>query len=134
MGGALCRSVGGFRAWRPGEDQGRARSRGLQDLRRAARRMETVGRAAQAEMGGRREEGRRRSRRDLERAAGVADAVQRGLLTGVFTLTAAASMSRRRCYMEQGRWRKPKLPFPESPSRKMRRRATRWIFLSTASS
>ena len=38
----------------------------------AARRLEEVGRAAQAEMGGRREEGRRRSRRDLERAAGVA--------------------------------------------------------------
>ena len=35
----------------------------------AARRMEKVGRAAQAEMGGRREEGRRRSRRDLEGAA-----------------------------------------------------------------
>src|SRR5580704_4752308 len=80
MGGALRRSVGRLRAWRPGEDQGRAGSRGLQDLRRAARRLEKVGRTAQAEMGGRREEGRRRSRRDLERAAGVTDAIQRGLL------------------------------------------------------
>ena len=79
--GEICRSVGRFRAWRPREAQGRARSRGLQDHRRAARRLEEVGRAAQAEMGGRREEGRRRSRRDLERAAGVVDAIQRGLLT-----------------------------------------------------
>src|SRR6202035_4290889 len=55
-------------------------SRGLQDHRRAARRVEEVGRAAQAEMGGRRQEGRRRSRRDLERAAGVIDAIQRGFL------------------------------------------------------
>ena len=74
------RPVGRFRARRPGEDQSRAGSRGLQDLRRAARRVEKVGRAAQAEMGGRREEGRRRSRRDLERAAGVIDAIQRRLL------------------------------------------------------
>src|SRR6202451_1800314 len=80
MGGTLRRSVGRFRAWRLGEDQSRAGSRGLQDLRRPARRMEKIGRAAQAQMGGRREKGRRRSRRDLERAAGVTDAVQRGLL------------------------------------------------------
>src|ERR1700731_4611727 len=104
-------------------------------------------------MGGRREEGRRRSRRDLERAAGIIDAIQRGFLKlkpplpgggrrarrGRWGGTAASSCPppppvSRRPPPWQGRvsnldiisCRKPKLPFPEFPSRKMCRRATRW--------
>src|SRR6202035_2906642 len=105
-------------------------------------------------MGGRREKGRRRSRRDLERAAGVIDAIQRGLLKstlpcqGEAAARSAAGGEVRRLVLArphpplrgplplQGRvstldivsWRKPKLPFPEFPSRKMCRRATRWTF------
>src|ERR1700731_4342579 len=112
-------------------------------------------------MGGRREEGRRRSRRDLERAAGIIDAIKRGFLKLKPPLPGGGRRARR------GRWggtaacsftfpppvsrrpppppggggdfgniscRKPKLPFPEFPSRKMCRRATRWTISSTASS
>src|SRR6202035_871362 len=128
-------------------------SRGLQDHRRAAGRVKEVGRAAPAEMGGRREEGRRRSRRDLERAAGVTDAIQRGLLKpslpcqGEAAARSAAGGEVRRLALPLPHpplrggppagegwlqsldavscW-KPTLPFPEFPSLKMRRRAMRW--------
>src|ERR1700744_4528766 len=89
MGREVRRSVGRFRARRYREDQGRAGPRGLQNLGRPACGMEKVSRAAQTEVGERREESRRRSRQDLERNAGVACAVQGGLLTGRTTRTAA---------------------------------------------
>ena len=50
------------------------------DHRRAARRVEEIGGAAAEEMGRRRAQGRRRSRRDHEGAQGVARAIQRGAI------------------------------------------------------
>ena len=53
------------------------------DHRRAARRVEEVGRAAGEAVGRQRPQGRRRSRRHHEGAQGDARAIQGGLLTGV---------------------------------------------------
>ena len=61
--GKFGEPVGRLRARRHREAQGRARPRGLSDLdRRAARRVEEVGRAAGHRLGRQRQEGRRRSR------------------------------------------------------------------------
>ena len=66
MGGQDRRAVGRLRARRHRQDQGAARPRGLSDLGRAARRVAEVRRAADQDLVGQRQEGRRRSGRDAE--------------------------------------------------------------------